>query len=694
MLNFQNKYLHRIKIKEYKQRDFKTFKKVIPLEVFKNYYIKDFYSPTQRETLRKFLNVRPELLHIFLIKRYLLERVVEKKYYFMISPSKMFPNRFLKIKNRYFRRKKRKKNLKLRFKFFFRYNYDNFLFYLTIFNKQFIIKPFNFLNALFYYKTRNFRKLYKIRPSKRKRFSRFLFLFNRRKRRRIRFVRRRIRYLKYRFKKKSVMKRFTRIKIRRIQNLFKFIAFFHPLKQKKLLVDDNFKIKSILTLPYKLLKFNFNKISNSYSFFINFRQRRQKIKIFNNIDNTTILKNEKIKLYDDIKLILKNKLIINKKKKIKKNKKKKLKELIFFHKKKKLKKIKFFHKKKKNKKIKFFHKKKKIKISHTISYKSKVKLLKKNKKLNFLTLDFDLDFLSKYLKNEAIKSKEYVIKNTYFPDYLILTSFLKKNLNKFKFSKNKKNIYNLMIIVKKINKLSKNIFFFKNKLNKFILKKKKNLSRLFLKLLIINKKKRIINKFNNYKQIIFNLLYIIKQFKTKLKEFILNFYIIYNKLNYSNNNIIDKNNKNFFFLKKIFYYLKRKKVKSKLKNKRKLIFSFLFFKKRFLFSKSKRFIFSYNNKLNNKFLKPWRKKIFLRKKYRRQKRGFLRRINKNFYLSSFYLYKNYFNKKKLLKNNFYSHFCNKKFKFIYLNFLKKTNLNYSKIIQINKNIDFLQQKII
>lgn len=251
-----------------------------------------------------------------------------------------------------------------------------------------------------------------------------------------------------------------------------------------------------------------------------------------------------------------------------------------------------------------------------------------------------------------------------------------------------------MIIVKKINKLSKNIFFFKNKLNKFILKKKKNLSRLFLKLLIINKKKRIINKFNNYKQIIFNLLYIIKQFKTKLKEFILNFYIIYNKLNYSNNNIIDKNNKNFFFLKKIFYYLKRKKVKSKLKNKRKLIFSFLFFKKRFLFSKSKRFIFSYNNKLNNKFLKPWRKKIFLRKKYRRQKRGFLRRINKNFYLSSFYLYKNYFNKKKLLKNNFYSHFCNKKFKFIYLNFLKKTNLNYSKIIQINKNIDFLQQKII
>jgi hypothetical protein len=100
------------------------------------------------------------------------------------------------------------------------------------------------------------------------------------------------------------------------------LLFFILVKQKKLLVDDNFKIKSILTLPYKLLKFNFNKISNSYSFFINFRQRKQKIKIFNNIDNTTILKNEKIKLYDDIKLILKNKLIIIKKKKLKKIKKK------------------------------------------------------------------------------------------------------------------------------------------------------------------------------------------------------------------------------------------------------------------------------------------------------------------------------------------------------------------------------------
>ena len=80
------------------------------------------------------------------------------------------------------------------------------------------------------------------------------------------------------------------------------------------------------------------------------------------------------------------------------------------------------------------------------------------------------------------------------------------------------------------------------------------------------------------------------------------------------------------------------------------------------------------------------------KRYKKKKKNYLRHINKNFYVSSFYLYKNYFNKKKLLKNNFYSHFCTKKFKFIVFNFLKTINLNFSKNIQLNKNIDFLQNK--
>ena len=669
MLNIQNQYLNKQKIRKYKEfDDFKTFKKVFPLDVFKAHYIHDFYSAAKLESLRKLLNVRKELLHIFLIKRHVLDKAVTKKYYRLFSPAKIFIRKFSVFKKRHFKRKNKKKKLKLRFKLFFRYNYDNFLFYLTIFNKQFIIKPFNFLGSLLFYKMRHFRKLYRLRPSQREPFIRFLFLFNRRKRRRIRFTRRRIRYLKYRFKKKFLMKRFRQIKVRRFKNTFKFIAYFHHLKQKKLLIDDNFKIKSVFQLPYKLLKLNFNKIYNAYYFFINFRHRKQKIKIFTNNDNTKIFKNKKIKLYDNIKLILQNRLIRNKINN--KNKKKKLKELIFFNKNKKLKKIDYFYKKK-----------------NINSFNLKIKLLKS--KSNFLTLDFDFDFLDRYLKNELNKYKEHIINNktNYFPDYLILTSVLKKNLNLFKFSKNKKKIDNLIFIFKKINKLSKMFFVLKNKLNNLFLKQKTKLSRLFLKLLIINKKKKIITKFNKYKKTIFNLLSIIKQFKNNLKEVILNFYIISNKLN----NISINNNK-FNFLNKIYYFLKRRKLKSKLKNKRNLIFSILFFKKKNLLARPKQFIFSYTNKLNNKHLKPWRKKVYYIKRYKRQKKNYLRHINKNFYVSSFYLYKNYFNKKKLLKNNFYSHFCTKKFKFIVFNFLKTINLNFSKNIQLNKNIDFLQNK--
>jgi hypothetical protein len=482
-------------------------------------------------------------------------------------------------------------------------------------------------------------------------------------------VRRRIKYLKYRLKKKFVMKRFHDMKIKRFKNFFKVIAFFHICKQKKKKIDDNFKIKSIFSLPYKLLKFHFNKIHNSYNFFINFKQRKKKIKILNtnNDNNKSIFNGEKIQVYDNIKIILKNRLINNKIIKKKKQKKQQLKELIFFNKKK--------DNTKQKKQLIFFTKKKN-------------KVLKTNiLNLNNNSSSYNNKFLIHFLKNENSIYKKYFIKKRNFPDYLIVTSSIKSNINSIKLLKKKKvyKLYKLISLMKSINKLSKKILFLKKKLNNFFLKQKRKLSRFFLRLLKINKK--LLNKFNKYKKIIYNFIYIIKQLKIKLEEFILNFYIIYNTINKMDIN-------NMTFLKKVYYCLKKRKFKSKFKNKRKLVFSFLFLKKRFIFSKNKRFIFSYTNKINNRLLKRWRKKYFFRKKYRKLKKGFFRRVKKSFNVSSFYLYKNYFNKKKILKNNFFSHFCNKKFKHLYFCFFKKANINYSKNIQINKNVDFLQKKII
>ena len=92
------------------------------------------------------------------------------------------------------------------------------------------------------------------------------------------------------------------------------MLFFIFVNKKKKKIDDNFKIKPIFSLPYKLLKFNFNKIHNSYNFFINFKQRKKKIKILNtnNNNNKNIFNSEKIPVYDNIKIILKNRLINNK----------------------------------------------------------------------------------------------------------------------------------------------------------------------------------------------------------------------------------------------------------------------------------------------------------------------------------------------------------------------------------------------
>lgn len=673
--NLQNKYIYKNKIRKLKKIKFQSFKKVMSLESFTEHYIKDFYTAEERESLRRLLNVSPLTLQFFLMKQYVLRRAVERKYYLMISQIKIFTRKFRGFtKKMHFNRKNRRKKLKIRMKCFFRINYENILFYLTIFDKKIIIKPFNFLGSLIFYKKLVIKKLYKLRKSKKKRFNRFKYKYFIRRRRKRKYFRRRIKYLRYRVRKKFLMKRFKRFKIKRMKNFFKLIAFFKNSKQKKSsLIDNNFKIKSGFYLPFKLLKFNFNKIHNSYYFSFNFNQRKKKIKIFNNYDtNKIIFDQTKIKLYNNIKLLLKNRFINDNKKKTKRTE---LKKLIFFNKKKK--------------KINFFNKSN-IKLVKTSKNFESISIINsKNTNTDDNDEFLNNNFLIKYLKNENNKYTNYFNKNIDFPDYVVLTSFIKNNIN-LNFSKLQlsKNMYNLIFIIKFINKLSKKILFLKIKLNKFYFKQKKKLSHLFLKLLKINTK--LLNKFNKYKKIIYNLVYIIKQLKIKLKEFILNFYIIYNILNKTT----DKSMNNSKVLKKVFYYLKKRKFKYTLKNKKKLIFSLLSLKKRFILSRRKDFIFSYSYNLircNRRFKTWWRKKRLLKKKYRKQKKAFFRHVNKTFNFTPFYLYKNYFNKRKFLKNDFFSHFCNKKFKYIYLNFLKKLNMNSSQKFQINKNVDFLQK---
>jgi len=334
-VNFNKKYINKSKFRKFKLLKFKSFKKRIPLSYFKKRYIKDFYTPYQLEEFRKFLGINMGLLRYALTKRYLLDKFIERKYnaYF---PIKVFPNRF--IRNRFYARKKnRKRKLKKRVKFLFRISYDNFLFYLTCLNKTLIIKPFNFFNSLFFYKSYIFGKAFVIR--KRKRFNRHFFYQMRRIRRRRRFARRRMRYLRrYGKKKKRLIKRYKKFRIRRFSNFLRFIAFLNICK-KHLVTNsylNQFKIKSISMLPYKALILKFNKISNSYQLFndfnINKRKTKQNIKFFS-YQNDHILNNKKTKLYNIIKLKLKNrfngnyKIDFNKKKKLIKIKNKK--NLIF-----------------------------------------------------------------------------------------------------------------------------------------------------------------------------------------------------------------------------------------------------------------------------------------------------------------------------------------------------------------------------
>ena len=607
-----HQYKNKIRIKQLKKLKFKTFKEVISLKAFKERYIKDFYKRKELIKLKKFFNMDQMTLDAALMKRSILNKIVVKKYYSLFF-LKEFPNRFLKRKRKYFKRKKRKKNLNLRVKFFYRINYDTFLFYLNLSNKQFIIKPFNFLNCLFFYKSKTFKKVYVIRKRRRMRF-RFYYKFRRRKKRRT-IRRRRIKFLKYKFKNKLLMKRFKQIKIRKCKNFLRFVSFFNICKKITLQTDDYFKIKSILHLPYKLLKLNFNKINNSYNYFLNFNsQRKHKLKI-----TTDIIKNifnkEKTKLYNIIKLKLKNRFIL-------------------------------------------------INNSNNNNFNFLLKVTNKNK-------------------------------NITIPDYLFdNTNILKKNIIKnYKINSLKKsnNINGLKSILKLIHSISKKIIFFEKKLVNFKQKRKKQLTDLFLKLFKNNKK--IMNKFNNYKKNLNVLLDIIIKLKIKLKELIINFYLLF--LNFNDFSLITKKTKSKF-LKKIFFFLKKKKKKMKNKlylkkknKKNKFILSFLFCKNKFILFKNKKFIFSYKNKLNNFYGKRWKRKKIKKKHSKRRKHAFLKYIKKNFHVSEFFLYKNYFSKKNLLKNNNYYYFGNKKFKHLYLNFLKKLNLSNLKKSQKIKNINFL-----
>ena len=655
MLNNNNiKYKNKLQFIKYKDLKYNLTKKKVTLDAFKARFMTDFYSASHRRFLKKFLNISETELNYSLSNQYVLAKYFKKKYYsFFKKKIKTVTRRYFKRYRTHFKKKKRKKKINLRFKFFFRINYDNFLFYLTLLNKQFIVKPFNFLNCLFFFKTKIFKKHYLIRR-RRRRTKLYYKLLRIRGKRYLR--RRRMRHIRYRLKKKILFKRFKIQRFKKFKSFFRVIAFMKFCKKNTVSVDDNFKIKSSSRLRYKFLKFNFNKINNSYEFFMHLKKRKQKIKLF--MPKNNFIK-QKIKLSNiPIKFKLKNRWI---NKNINNNINKKKLHLLIFSNNKNFSELTF-----------------------------SPKLIKSNE---FIKSKNNNNFLNEYLIREANYSTTIA-----FPDYLILTNSIKNAIinnyysNTIREKKNIKKSYKLIFIIKLINKLSKKILFFEKKINNIKLKQKKKTLRLSLKLLIINKK--IVKKFKKLKKTIQKLLYIINKLKNKLKELILNFYILF----FTNNEKIN-NLKNNDFLKKIYYFLKKKSYKKyNILKKRKHLFSFLFlnFHRRAILGKNKRFIFGYINKLNNRYFefmpknKRWMMKRIIRKKLKKKKKAFLRRVKKHWNLSKFSFYKTYINNTPILTNNFYSFLFFKKFKLKYLNFLKNKNILYFKNIQKNKNIEFLK----
>src|SRR3990167_8003261 len=60
-----NKYKHRSRIKQLRQKKFKTFKEVISLNAFKEHFTKDFYSTKELIKLKKFFNMDNRTLDAF-----------------------------------------------------------------------------------------------------------------------------------------------------------------------------------------------------------------------------------------------------------------------------------------------------------------------------------------------------------------------------------------------------------------------------------------------------------------------------------------------------------------------------------------------------------------------------------------------------------------------------------------------------
>ena len=634
MFNIEKFYSNRSKSRFLKKHlDFKSFKKVMPFETLKKRYYKDYYTIDEEKELRQLLNIGQGLLDYALRKRRILMKFLKIKYYAMISSFRQLPNRFFKKRKRHFRKKKRKKNLNLRFFIFFKTNYERFLFYLVISNNQYLIKPFNFLTSLFFYKTKTFKRLYIFR--KRKRRFRFFYRKLKRKKRKF-FARKRKRRLPYRLKKKFILKRYKDFKIKKINNFLRFIAFFYVCKKIIITKVDNFKMRSIFYLPHKLIKLNFNKIDNSYKFFINLKKRRSKIKTITLKDKNNFIKEinkTKLKLHNLIKLKLYNK-------------------------------IKFKILKINNNNLNNFI------IQNTINYYyyiiyffMQIVLFNNTEKLTFKLINTNLIF--KQLPNYFINDNKFNILKVSSNNIIIN--------NKLKFLTN-----HIMKIVYKLKFLKKKIF----KLN---LKKNKKLSFLFLKFIKKKKKtkKKLLNKYKfKYKDSINTIFLIINKLKEKLEKLLLNFYILY--LTFYKKKLNLKKTK---FLRKIKYFFKMKK-----KNKKNLIYSFIFFKKNILALRSDKFTFTYNNKLNNfrsVFIKKfWKKKRFFKRKKRKIKNKLSKTVNKLFPVEEFSLYKNYFIEKtqKLSKFNC---FCDKKLKYIFLNYLKKINISNSKLNQKKKNINFL-----
>ena len=624
MLNTNlEKYLNQYKgrgrtkiLKKYKTK-FKSIKIVMTLKEFKKIYIRDFYNSKSLKQLQKTFNIDKKTLNLALMKRSLLNKIVTRRYYFLFF-TKQFPNRFSRRKKKFGRRKLRKKNLKLRVQIFFRIPYDNFLFYLNILDKQLLIKPFNFCQSLYFFKMRKFRKAYIIRKKRQRqklRRFKYVYRFRRRRRRRRRIGRRsrRPRYVKYRFKRKFFMKKLKERKLKKFKNFFKFISFFKTCKKATLKLDDYFKITSFLHRPYKLLKFNFNKVTNSYNFFLNFNsQRKQTI----NMSNTkNIFNQEKTKLYSIIKVKLKNRFILNNNNKI------------------------------------------------------------------ITTSNLSSDFFD-------IKEKT----NINLPDYLCYKTLVKDEIRKEYKTNPLKNIIQirnekkkLFCLINVMNNIFKKILFFQTIIHKLKNINKKQLCSLFFNSFNIHN--QIISKFTTNQKIINIILDIILKFKNKLIPLLINFSILYLKVNDLNMTKLKK--KTNFFKKICFFFNKLKTISKKKKNKQNIFLSLFFFKDKYLSYKDKYFDSDVIKEDYNYSRKRWKQIKFEMKRKKKFKYSALRRLKKNFIISDFYLYKNYFSKKQLSKNYNYCNFGIKKFMFIYETFIKKSNKSNLINTQKKKNINFL-----